>query len=380
MKNSEFVSFVRKIFNTNDFIPLHSPKFNGNEKKYILDAIDSTFVSSVGQYVDKFESNISEITGSKYGIATVNGTSALHICLIIAGVEQENEVLTQPLTFVATANAIRYCGATPIFIDVNKETLGMDPDKLEEFLFNYAEIRNDGICYNKISGKKIAACVPMHTFGFCNKIEAIQNVCDKWNIFLIEDAAESLGSFVREKHTGNFGKLSAISFNGNKIITAGGGGVILTNDEKLAKKAKHLTTTAKIPHKWEYVHDEIGYNYRMPNLNAALICAQLEQLNTFIYKKRELALSYKRFFLNQGVQFYFETEGTTANYWLNTILLKNIDERNAFLDYTNSASVMTRPSWELMCNLKMFKNNQTGNLDNSIWLSERLVNIPSSVI
>lgn len=379
MKNIQFVSFVQELYETKNFIPLHSPKFIGNEKKYLIDAIDSTFVSSVGRYVDNFESMISEITGSTYAIATVNGTSALHICLILAGVNKEDEVLTQPLTFVATANAIRYCGASPVFLDVSKETLGLDPIKLEEFLNENAEIRNDGYCYNKISGKKITACVPMHTFGFCNKIEDIQKICEKWRIFLVEDSAESLGSFVGKTHTGNFGKLSAISFNGNKIVTAGGGGVILTNDEQLAQKAKHLTTTAKVPHRWEYVHDEIGYNYRMPNINAALLCAQLENLNLFLKKKRELAFIYKEYFSKIGIEFYFETPNTTANYWLNTISLKNKEERNLFLEETNSSSVMTRPAWELMNNLIMFKKYQFGNLDNSIWLSERLVNIPSSV-
>lgn len=379
MENNKFVNFVRTIYNTQDFIPLHSPIFNGNEKKYLNDTIDSTFVSSVGKYVDLFESMICEITGSSFAIATVNGTSALHICLLLAGVNNNDDVITQPLTFVATANAISYCGANPVFIDVNKETLGLDPIKLEEFLFQNAVIKDDGICYNKLSGNKITACIPMHTFGFCNRIQEIQDICNRWNIFLIEDAAESLGSYVGKIHTGNFGILSAISFNGNKIVTAGGGGVILTNNEVLAKRAKHLTTTAKIPHKWEYVHDEIGYNYRMPNINAALICAQLEQLSYFLNKKREIAIIYKEYFSKIDIHFYFEEPNTTANYWLNTILFNNLDERNKFLEYTNTSLIMTRPSWELMNNLNMFKKCKFGNLDNSKWLSQRLVNIPSSV-
>lgn len=376
---NETISFIRSTFNTPEaFIPLHEPRFIGKEREYVMDAIDSTFVSSVGAYVDRFEKMMTELTGAKYAVATVNGTAALHICLVLAGVTNEDEVITQPLTFVATSNAIAYTGAKQVFIDVDKDTLGMSAEKLEIFLNTHAEIRN-GQCYNKSTGRRFAACVPMHTFGFACRIEAIAAICNKWNITLIEDAAESLGTYVGKTHTGNFGQLSSFSFNGNKTVTCGGGGAIVTNDEALAKKAKHITTTAKVPHKWEYVHDHIGYNYRMPNLNAAMACAQLEQLSSFLANKRELALLYKDFFKDQSIEFVFETAGTTANYWLNTVLLKDRTERDAFLEYTNSNKVMTRPAWCLMNKLEMFKDAQTGDLSNAEWLEDRVVNIPSSV-
>ena len=376
---NETVSFIRSTFNTPEaFIPLHEPRFIGKEREYVMDAIDSTFVSSVGAYVDRFEKMMTEITGAKYAVATVNGTAALHICLVLAGVTNEDEVITQPLTFVATANSIAYTGAKPVFVDVDKDTLGLSPEKLEAFLNANAEMR-DGKCYNKTTGRRFAACVPMHTFGFVCRIAEIASVCSRWNITLIEDAAESLGSYVGKKHTGNYGLVSSFSFNGNKTVTCGGGGAIVTNDEVLAKKAKHITTTAKVPHKWEYVHDHIGYNYRMPNLNAAMACAQLEQLNRFLTNKRELALLYKNFFKNTAIDFVFEMEGTTANYWLNTVLLKDRTERDSFLEYTNSNKVMTRPAWRLMNKLEMFKDAQTGDLSNAEWLEDRLVNIPSSV-
>ena len=292
---SQTVEFIRETFKTNEFIPLHEPKFIGNEKKYLNDCIDSTFVSSVGKYVDKFEEEFAKKVGSKYAVATVNGTSALHISLLLADVKAEDEVITQALTFVATCNAISYIGAKPVFVDVDLDTMGLSPNSLKKFLKENCETINNQ-CINKTTKKIIKACVPMHTFGHACKIEDIKNICDEWNIALVEDAAESLGSYYKEKHTGTFGKLGAFSFNGNKIITSGGGGVIVTDDEEFAKKAKHLTTTAKIPHKWEYVHDEIGYNYRMPNLNAALLVAQLEKLNDFIASKRDLALKYEKIF------------------------------------------------------------------------------------
>lgn len=375
----ETVDFIRNTFNTPEaFIPLHEPRFIGKEREYVIDAIDSTFVSSVGAYVDRFEKMVTELTGVKYAVATVNGTAALHICLVLAGVSIEDEVITQPLTFVATSNAITYTGAKQVFIDVDKDTLGMSAEKLEIFLNTYAEIRN-GQCYNKTTGRRFAACVSMHTFGFACRIEAIATICNRWNITLIEDAAESLGTYVGKTHTGNFGLVGSFSFNGNKTVTCGGGGAIVTNDEALAKKAKHITTSAKVPHKWEYVHDHIGYNYRMPNLNAAMACAQLEQLSRFLANKRELALQYKDFFKDHSIKFVFETAGTTANYWLNTVLLKDRAERDAFLEYTNSNKVMTRPAWCLMNKLEMFKYAQTGDLSNAEWLEDRVVNIPSSV-
>ncbi len=376
----DIVELIRKLFNKQEgFVALHEPCFIGNERKYVLDAIDSTFVSSVGKYVNDFERIMSEKTGAKYAIATVNGTAALHICLVLAGVDKDKEVITQPLTFVATVNAIIYTGASPIFVDVDKETLGLSAEKLEDFLNNNAIFADNGKCYNKQTGKHIAACVVMHTFGFVSDINSINRVCERWGIALIEDAAESLGSYLGETHTGNIGILSAFSFNGNKTVTSGGGGAILTNDEKLAQKAKHITTTAKMLHRWEYKHDMTAYNYRMPNLNAALACAQLEQLSFFLSNKRELAIEYRDYFDQSDIKFIFERKGTTANYWLNTILLKNKTERDEFLEYTNSNEIMTRPAWELMNQLPMYNRFQAGDLSNALWLSDRIVNIPSSV-
>ncbi|HEX5329458.1 LegC family aminotransferase [Sulfuricurvum sp.] len=372
------VDFIQQTFSTQEFIPLHEPRFIGNEKKYLNDCIDSTFVSSVGKYVDTFEKEFAKTVGSKYAIATVNGTAALHISLILAGVKRDDEVITQPLTFIATCNAISYCGAKPIFIDVDLDTMGLSPTSLELFLKKNCEIK-DGKCINKTTDRVIKACVPMHTFGHPCKIDEIHAICHDWNIELVEDAAESLGSYYKHKHTGTFGIVGAFSFNGNKIITSGGGGVIVTDDETLAARAKHITTTAKIPHKWEYVHDEIGYNYRLPNLNAALLCAQLEQLQPFLDNKRALATEYKTFFESQNIRFIEEPQESRSNYWLHAILLDDLNQRNAFLDYTNSNGVMTRPIWALMNKLEMFKTCQSDELVNACFLEERVVNIPSSV-
>ena len=377
MKN--IVEFIQDIYNTKEFIPLHEPRFIGNEKKYLNDCIDSTFVSSVGAYVDSFEKEFAARVGSKYAIATVNGTAALHISLILADVNKDDEVITQPLTFIATCNAISYIGAKPIFVDVDLDTMGLSPDSLKSFLESNCEIVNNK-CINKTTKKTIKACVPMHTFGHSCRIEEIKDICDAWSIALVEDAAESLGSYYNDKHTGIFGKVSAFSFNGNKIITSGGGGVIVTDDEVLAKRAKHLTTTAKVPHKWEYVHDEIAYNYRMPNLNAALIVAQLEQLDTFIKSKRDLALKYEEFFVsNEEIDFIKEPNNSSSNYWLQAVIVKDVQQRDEFLDFTNKNGVMTRPIWKLMNELEMFKDSQRTNLDNSKYLEERVVNITSSV-
>ncbi len=374
------VDFIQKTFNTKEFIPLHEPRFIGNEKKYLNDCIDSTFVSSVGKYVDMFEEQFAKKAGSKYAIATVNGTSALHISLILADVKGDDEVITQPLTFIATCNAIDYIGAKPIFVDVDLDTFGLSPKSLKEFLEINCEVKNNS-CINKNTGKTIKACVPMHTFGHPCKIAEIKEICDKWNLALVEDAAESLGSYYKDKHTGTFGKLGAFSFNGNKIITSGGGGVIVTDDEDLAKRAKHLTTTAKVPHPFEYVHDEIGYNYRMPNLNAALLVAQLEQLDKFIESKRELAKKYEEFFsANKEINFVKEPSNSKSNYWLQSIILENSAHRDKFLEYTNKHGIMTRPIWKLMNELEMFKDSQYSPLDNSKYLEQRVVNISSSVI
>jgi len=376
---NEFINFVRDIYGTKKNIPLHEPKFIGNEKKYLNQCIDTTFVSSFGKFVNKFEKKIAKYTGAKYAVATTNGTSALHISLILAGVEQGDEVITQPLNFIATCNAISYCKAKPIFIDVDIDTMGLSSKALRSFLEKNTKIKNNK-CINKKTKKVIRACVPMHSYGHPCRVDEIKKILKKYHIFLIEDAAESLGSFYKNRHTGTFGELGVISFNGNKIVTAGGGGCILTNNKILAKKAKHMTTTAKIPHKWNFNHDMIGYNYRMPNLNAALIIAQLENLNYFLKNKRELAKKYQAFFKNTDYIFSKEQKHSKSNYWLNIIILKNKTMRDQFLKKTNSKGVMTRPIWILMNKLPMFKNIQCDNLKNSKWLSERVVNIPSSVV
>ncbi len=373
------ISFVQNRYKTTEFIPLHEPRFTGNEKKYLNECIDSTFVSSVGKFVDEFEGKIAQYTGAKYAIATSNGTSALHASLILANVEEGDEVITQPLTFVATCNTIKYCGANLVFIDVDRDTMGLSPIALQEFLEINTTVKN-GQCVNNTTNKIIKACVPMHTFGHPCRVDEIQDICEQYCITLIEDSAESLGSFYKGKHTGTFGKMGVISFNGNKIITGGGGGCIITNDKELAQKAKHLTTTAKIPHKWEYMHDIVGYNYRMPNLNAALIVAQLEQLDKFLSSKRSLANAYKEFFKNSDIRFVTEPENSKSNYWLNAILLKNKEQRDSFLNETNSKGVMTRPIWTLMNKLPMFENYQKSSLSNAEWLEQRVINIPSSCI
>jgi perosamine synthetase len=375
----DVVVFIQEIYKTTGFIPLHEPRFIGNEKKYLNECIDSTFVSSVGKFVGEFEEKISGYTGSKYAIATNSGTSALHVSLILANVERGNEVITQPLTFVATCNAISYCGAQPIFIDVDRDTMGLSPSSLKEFLKNNAEIK-DNQCFNKKTGKVIKACVPMHTFGHPCRIDKIKEICDQYYIVLIEDAAESLGSFYKGQSTGTFGKIGVISFNGNKIITGGGGGCIVTNDGSLAKKAKHLTATAKVAHKWNFYHNMVGYNYRMPNLNAALLVAQLENIDSFLVKKYELSTMYAKFFNGSNYKFVKEPKDGKSNYWLNSVILNNKQQRDEFLNETHFQNVMTRPIWTLMNKLPMFKEAQCGDLTNSEWLEERVVNIPSSVV
>lgn len=373
-----FKDLVSQIYSESP-VSLHRPKFDGNEKKYLVECIDSNFVSSVGQRVVDFETSVAKFTGARFAIATVNGTAALHISMLLAKIKPGDEVITQALTFVATSNAITYSGALPVFIDVDRDTMGMSPLALRKFLESSCEKR-DGVIKNRISGRRIAGCVPMHTFGFPCRIKEIVAICNEWGIPLIEDAAESLGSYVGEQHTGNFGLLATLSFNGNKIITSGGGGMILTNDEMLAQQAKHLTTTAKIPHAFEFIHDEIGYNYRMPNLNAALGCAQLEQLMRFLQIKADIAKKYAKFFQEfPSIKFIFPILGSRANYWLNTIILESPAERDAWLAYTNANGIMTRPIWRLMSSLPMFKNCQHDGLKNSYWLESRVLNIPSSV-
>ena len=372
------ISFIKEQHNNQEFTPLHAPVFNGNEKKFLLDTIDSTFVSSVGAYVDRFESMMCAISQTKKAVAVVNGTAAIQVALRLAGVKEGDEVITQALTFIATVNAILYNGASPIFVDVDLDTMGLSPKALESFLIHNAELRQDGT-YNKKTGKKISACLPMHTFGFPVHLDELLFVCNNWKIALIEDAAESLGSTYKGRPTGSIGKLGAFSFNGNKIVTCGGGGAIVTNDEEMGIRGKYLTTTAKVPHAYEFVHDELGYNFRMPNLNAALACAQLEQLDAFLENKRGLAKQYQSFFTDKGIKFRTETPDTKANYWLMCVELENKQERELFLSETNSNGVMTRPIWQLMFRLPMYANCQRDGQQNALFLEERIVNIPSSV-
>jgi perosamine synthetase len=374
---SPLVNFVRSIYGSG-FITLHRPVFEGNEKQYLIDCIDSNFVSSVGAKVTEFEQQIAAFTGARFAIATVNGTAALHAALQLVGVQRDDEVISQALTFIATCNALSYAGAHPVFVDVDRDTMGMSPEALGRFLAQNAEKR-EGHAWNKTTGRRIAACVPMHTFGLPCRIEEIATLCTEWGIALVEDAAESLGSYVGKRHTGTFGQMATLSFNGNKVITTGGGGMIITDDEALAKRAKHITTTAKVPHPYEFVHDEVGYNYRLPNLNAALGCAQMERLPEFLQVKASLAQRYAAFFDDCGLSFAGARSGTTANYWLNSIVLDSLSDRDAFLAYTNSNDVMTRPIWRLMTHLAMFKSCQHDGLENSLWLEERVVNLPSSV-
>ena len=376
----ELVAFIRDQFGTNDYIPLHAPHFEGREKEYLLDTINSTFVSTVGEYVTKFEEMVACYTGAKYAIATVNGTSALHAALIVAGVHSGDEVITQSMTFVATCNAIKYCGANPVFVDVERTTLGMSPDSLADFINRYAEIRDDGLCWNKKTQRIIRSCVPMHNFGHPVRITEIKELCVRYNIQLVEDAAESLGSFYDGVHTGRFGSLSVISFNGNKIITTGGGGMVITDDEIIAKRLKHITTTAKKNHPWLYTHDELGFNYRLPNLNAALGCAQLEVLPNYVVRKRALANSYAEWFSGMGYEFVLEPENTQSNYWINAFFTNSRSERDEVLRYTNNNKVMTRPAWTPMHTLEMYKNCLKMDLFNTGWIEDRLVNIPSSIM
>jgi len=371
--------FIHKLYKTDDFIALHEPRFLGNEKKYLNECIDSTFVSSVGKFVDKFETEFAKYVGSKYAVACVNGTAALHAALHVAGVREGDEVLTQALSFVATSNAISYCGAKPVFLDVDSKTLGLSAKALKRFLEQHCEVV-DGVCKNKLSNKTIKACVPMHTFGHPCEIDAIAKLCREWHITLVEDSAESLGSRYKAKHTGTFGAMGVFSFNGNKIITSGGGGVIVTDDAAVAKELKHITTTAKVPHKWEYVHDEIGFNYRMPNINAALLVAQMEQLERFLEDKRTLAKEYETFFKNfDDIAFIKEPKDAKSNYWLNAIILQNREKRDAFLEYSNAHGVMSRPVWRLLSELEMFAECYNDGLENSKYFQERVVNIPSGV-
>lgn len=362
------------------FIALHEPTFMGNEWKYLKDCLDTKWVSSVGKYVDRFESELADYTGAAYAIAVVNGTAALHIALLLAGVKPGDEVLMPSLTFIATANAVTYCGAIPHFVDSDEKTLGIDPAKMNDYLKEISVLRSEG-CFNRKTGRRISTVVPMHTFGHPVDLDLLLGLCQEFRLKLVEDAAESLGSFYKGSHTGTMGLISSLSFNGNKTITTGGGGAVLTNDASLAKLAKHLTTQAKIPHKWEFSHDMSGYNYRMPNINAALGCAQLEQLEGFIAKKRTLADSYKIAFKDiQGIEFFTEPEFARSNYWLNVLILdkENACQRDRLLKLTNDAGIMTRPLWTLMHRLAMYKECPRMDLSIAEDLERRIINIPSS--
>jgi aminotransferase in exopolysaccharide biosynthesis len=375
----EIISFIKSLYPDENPVPLHAPRFTGNEKKYLTDCIDSTYVSYVGQYVSRFENHIQTFTGAKYAVAVDSGTAALHIALLLTGVSSDDEVITQSLTFVATANAISYCKAHPVFVDVEKTTLGLDPQSLADFLVKYGKLKADGRCYNQATGRRFAACVPMHTFGHPCRIDQVVDICRKYHIPVVEDAAEALGSFYNGRHAGLFGDIGILSFNGNKPVTTGGGGMIITDNEDIAKKAKHLTTTAKQPHPWEFNHDCVGYNYRMPNINAAVGCAQMEGFSQVLENKRQTARMYHDFFQNLDVSFVLEPEKAKSNYWLNAIVLKDRQKRDQFLEFGNQNGVQVRPVWILMNHLPMYRNCQTTVIDNAQWLEDRMVNIPSSV-
>jgi len=400
------IDFIKSVYGNQPFTPLSVPVFAGNEKAYLNECIDTTFVSSVGEFVDRFEEEMAKYTGAKRAVVCVSGTNALHMSLMLAGVERDDEVLTQALTFIATCNALSYIGAHPVFIDVDRSTMGLSPDALKEWLQKNAEIKDAKVtgntnniqaktdyptpqypgvrdtkaCYNKNTGRRIKACVPMHTFGHPVRIEEIVNMCKEWHIELVEDAAESIGSKYKGQHTGTFGRIGAISFNGNKTITTGGGGMLLFNDEELGKYAKHITTQAKVPHRWEFRHDHVGYNYRMPNINAALGCAQLENLDKYIESKRKVAAEYAEYFKNvEDIVFFVDSEDTFSNYWLNAVILKDKEAQLDFLQQTNDNGVMTRPIWEFMNRLPMFEKCENDGLKNTTWFADRVVNIPSSV-
>lgn len=373
----QFVESVRAMYGKN-FVPLHEPTFNEKELEYVTDCVKTGWVSSVGAYVTRFEEDLAKFVGVKRAVAVVNGTAALHIALKVAGVEANDEVLMPSLTFIATANAVSYLQAVPHFMDVEERTLGIDPAKLCTYLETISEMRN-GELYNKETNCRIKALVPMHTFGHPVAIDELVALCNDFNLVIVEDAAESLGSYYKGKHTGSFGKVNAMSFNGNKIITTGGGGAILTDDEALADYAKHLTTTAKVPHKWEYVHDEIGYNYRMPNINAALGCAQLEKMPLFLQQKRDFTSKLQELVEElEGVRLFIEPVDSSSNYWLQTLVLDESINRDEILAFLNEQGVMSRPIWQPMHELEMYKECPIMDLTVTDMLKKRIVNIPST--
>ncbi|MFH0272502.1 MULTISPECIES: LegC family aminotransferase [Vibrio] len=377
MKATTIVEFVRDTYKTDEFIPLHAPTFDGNEKAYVMETIESTFVSSVGKFVDDFERKIEAYTGTAKAVATVNGTAALHAALYMADVQRGDLVVTQALTFVATCNALYHMGAEPIFLDVSPVSLGLCPKAVDAFLEENAEVTDAG-CIHKKTGRRIKAVVPMHTFGHPVELDELVAVCLKWNITLVEDAAESLGSLYKGKHTGTIGDFGAVSFNGNKIITTGGGGMVLCKTQELGAHTKHVTTTAKVPHPYEFFHDEPGFNYRMPNLNAALGCAQMEVIEQYLKQKRVLAEGYNNFFKGSDIKFVTEPEYAQSNYWLNAIICPDKESREEIIATTNSLGVMTRPIWQLMHRLPMFENAIRSDLTHSEFIEARLVNLPST--
>jgi aminotransferase in exopolysaccharide biosynthesis len=380
MMINKLIQFIRDTYKSNDLIPLHAPIFHGSEKAYVTETINSTFVSSVGCFVDDFEQILQAYTGTRKAIATVNGTAALHTALYLAGVRSGDLVITQALTFVATCNTLYHMGAQPIFVDVSRTSLGLCPIALEEYLEKNAIIGMEGVCLHKATGQKIKAVIPMHTFGHPVELDEILDVCLKWNLVMVEDAAESLGSFYKNKHTGTLGAFGALSFNGNKIITTGGGGGILCNDEREGEHAKHITTTAKVPHPYEYYHDEPGFNYRMPNINAALGCAQMETLPLFLDSKRGLAKKYQHLFNGSKYKFVVEPDYAKSNYWLNSIVCPDIESREQILKETNACGIMTRPVWQLMHRLPMYRNALRGDMSTSEWIEAHLVNLPSTPV
>jgi len=376
---NDVVGALRSVVGSSP-VALHEPSFEGNEWLYLKECLDSTFVSSVGKFVDRFEADLADYTGSKYAISVVNGTAALQIALKLAGVEANHEVLIPALTFVATANAVTFCNAIPHFVDSERQTLGIDALKLREYLQENSS-QQSGFCINNNTGRVIRALVPMHTFGHPSDIEGLLSIARDFNLALVEDAAESLGSFYQGQHTGTFGLFGTLSFNGNKTITTGGGGAIITNDESLARYAKHLTTTAKIPHAWEFRHDEVGYNYRMPNINAALGCAQLEQLASKLKAKRDLFSRYRAAFADiEGVTLFKEPKNCQSNYWLQTLVLDKdeSDLRNQLLEATNLMGIMTRPVWEPLNDLVPYRNSPSMDLSSTQSISSLVINIPSS--
>ncbi len=380
--NTQWLTFTEQVkaHYQKDFVPLHEPTFNDKELEYVTECIQTGWVSSVGAYVTRFEEDLARFTGVKRAVAVMNGTAALHIALKVAGVQANEEVFMPALTFVATANAASYIGAVPHFVDVSEQTLGLDPKKLEAYILAIGEVKNDQLI-NKETGRVIRAVVPMHTFGHAMDLEELQLLCEKYHLVLVEDAAESLGTYYKGKHTGSFGKVSAISFNGNKIITTGGGGAILTDDEELADYAKHITTTAKVPHRWEYEHDEVAFNYRLPNINAALGCAQLEKILEFIERKRTLTAFYEELVAPlEGVTLFKEPEYSMSNYWLQTLILDDTLERDEVLEFLNDNGVMSRPIWTPMHKLKPYLDCPRDDLSTTEKLDKKIINIPSTPI